>query len=400
MHDEPQFRFASLSVVDRNIDHLLRDVSREMLDRLGEHVDLALVFASRHFTAHGAGLALNLRRAIGARVMIGCCAEGVIGPRHEIEEEPALAVVAAQLPGVDLQPFFIRSKDLLEIAQDPRRLHEFYEPAYGTRCFVMIADPFTTPTDGLLDAFNLNAEGVPIIGGLASGARQPGDNVLFMNEEAMREGVVGVGFSGPIQVDVIVSQGCRAIGPVYEVTDARNNVIDSLGGESPLERIGELLESLDEDDRALLHNGLFIGRAIDPGKEALGRGDFLIRGVLGADSRSGAIAIGDTIATGERVQFHLRDARTAREDLEMMLSPHALFGEPSGAFLFSCNGRGTHLYSEPDGDISAINGFFRGIDVAGFFCAGEIGPIGGKNFLHGHTASLALIRPAAKNPRK
>jgi small ligand-binding sensory domain FIST len=190
------------------------------------------------------------------------------------------------------------------------------------------------------------------------------------------------------------------VGPVFEVTDATHNIIGSLEGESPLERIGDLLESLDESDRELLRNGLFIGRAIDPRKETLGRGDFLIRGVLGADSKSGAIAIGDVVAAGERVQFHLRDANTAREDLEMMLSPHAFFGEPSGAFLFSCNGRGTHLYSEPDGDISAINSFFRGIDVAGFFCAGEIGPIGGRNFLHGHTASLALIRPAAKELRR
>jgi small ligand-binding sensory domain FIST len=400
MDVEPRIRFASVSVVDRNVDNLLRDVSRAMLDRLGEHVDLALVFPSRHFAAHAAGLAVNLRRAIGARVMVGCCAEGVIGPRHEIEDEPALAVVAAQLPGVDLQPFFIPSRDLLSLAGDPSRLHDFYKPSYGTSFFVMLADPFTTPMDGVLDAFNKNCEGVPIIGGMASGARQPGESVLFINEEAVREGVVGVGFNGPIQVDVIVSQGCRPIGPVFEVTNATNNIIDSLEGESPLERIGDLLENLDESDRDLLHNGLFIGRAIDPKKEPLGRGDFLIRGVLGADSRSGAIAVGDMIAAGERVQFHLRDARTAREDLEMMLSPHALFGEPSGAFLFSCNGRGTRLYSEPDGDISAINGFFRGIDVAGFFCAGEIGPIGGRNFLHGHTASLALIRPAARETRR
>jgi small ligand-binding sensory domain FIST len=234
---------------------------------------------------------------------------------------------------------------------------------------------------------------------MVSGARQPGESVLFMNDRVMHEGVVGLAFSGPIGVDIIVSQGCRPIGPVFEVTAATNNVIDALGEESPLERIGDLLDELDEDDRQLLHNGLFIGRAIDSSKETLGRGDFLIRGVIGADNQSGAIAIGDVIETGERVQFHLRDARTAREDLEMMLSPHSLFDDPSGAFLFSCNGRGTHLYQEPDGDISAITGFFRGLDVAGFFCAGEIGPVGGKNFLHGHTASLALIRPETKDPK-
>ena len=392
-----QFKFASISVQDDSVDRVLSAVSKQMIDRLGEHVDLALVFPSSHFLRHAADLGVNLRRAIGARVMIGCCSEGVIGPDHEIEDEPAVAVVAAQLPGVGVQPFHIGGNDALELAREPSKFGEYFQPARDTRGIVMVADPFSTPMERILDAFNFYCEGVPIIGGLASAARQPGENCLFMNDTVVKNGLVGVGLSGPVQLDVIVSQGCRPIGPVFQVTDAKNNIIDSLEGVPPMERIGEVLEALSEEDRELLRNGLFIGRAIDSKREALGRGDFLIRGVMGADSRTGAIAIGDMIQNGERVQFHLRDARTAREDLEMMLTPHALFGAPSGAFLFSCNGRGTHLYDEPDGDISAINSFFHGIDLAGFFCAGEIGPVGGKNFLHGHTASLALIRPAGRS---
>jgi small ligand-binding sensory domain FIST len=391
-----QFKFASISVQDESVDRVLSAVSKLMIDRLGEHVDLALVFPSSHFLRHASGLGANLRRAIGAKVMIGCCSEGVIGPDHEIENEPAVAVVAAQLPGVGVQPFHISGHDAMELASEPSRFGQHFQLSRDTRGIVMMADPFSTPMERMLDAFNFYCEGVPIIGGLASAARQPGDNRLFMNDIVLKDGLVGVGLSGAVQLDVIVSQGCRPIGPVFEVTASNNNIIDSLEGVPPMERIGDVLEALSEEDRELLRNGLFIGRAIDSRREALGRGDFLIRGVLGADSRTGAIAIGDMIKNGERVQFHLRDARTAREDLEMMLTPHALFGSPSGAFLFSCNGRGTHLYDEPDGDISAINSFFRGIDLAGFFCAGEIGPIGGKNFLHGHTASLALIRPAGR----
>jgi small ligand-binding sensory domain FIST len=393
-------KFASISVTGDNVDDLLRAVSTEILERLGEHADLALVFPSVHFAPRAEGMVADLKRAIGARVMIGCTGEGVIGPAHEIEGQPALAVVAAQMPGVDVEPFALPKSDLLSIALNPSTLLKHYEPPFDTRFMVMLADPFSAPMDGVLNAFNRECDNIPIIGGMASGARQPGETALIINDRVMREGLVGVSFVGPIQADIIVSQGCRPIGSVFEVTSAQNNVIDSLEGESPLARIQSLLDELDDEDRDLLQNGLFIGRAIDPRKETLGRGDFLIRGVLGVDSGTGAIAVGDVIQPGERVQFHLRDARTAREDLEMMLSPHALFGEPSGAFLFSCNGRGTHLYNEPDGDISAIRGFFHGIDVAGFFCAGEIGPIGGRNFLHGHTASLALIRPAQPDPHE
>lgn len=392
-------KFVSLSVTGENVDEILRDVSRAVLDRLGEHADFALVFPSAHFAPQAESLVLNLKRAIGARVMLGCTGEGVIGPAHEIEEQPAVAVVAARLPGVGVEPFAIPKSALINIALNASLLGKYYAPPVDTRFVVMLADPFSAPMDGVLDAFNQECDGVPIIGGMASGARQPGETVLIMNDRVIREGLVGVSFIGPIQADIIVSQGCRPIGAVFEVTESKNNVIDSLGGESPLVRIQAMLDELDDDDRDLLRNGLFIGRAIDSRKDALGRGDFLIRGVLGVDSRTGAIAVSDVIDPGERVQFHLRDARTAREDLEMMLSPHALFGEPSGAFLFSCNGRGRRLYEEPDGDISAIRGFFHGIDLAGFFCAGEIGPIGGKNFLHGHTASLALIRPSAPDPR-
>ena len=392
-----QFKFASISVQDESVDRVLSAVSHQVIDRIGEHVDLALVFPSTHFVKHAAELGLKLRGAIGARVMIGCCAEGVIGPEHEIENEPAVAIIAAQLPGVGVHPFHIDGRDALELARTPARFSEFVKPAPDTRGMVMMADPFSTPMERVLDAFNIQCAGLPIIGGLASAARQPEGNRLFMNDTVFKDGLVGVGLSGPVQLDVIVSQGCRPIGPVFEVTGAKENIIESLEGVPPMERIGDVLESLDESDRELLRNGLFIGRAIDSTRENLGRGDFLIRGVMGADSRTGAIAIGDMIEKGERVQFHLRDARTAREDLEMMLTPHALFGTPSGAFLFSCNGRGTHLYEEPDGDISAINSFFHGIELAGFFCAGEIGPVGGKNFLHGHTASLALIRPAGRD---
>ncbi|MGD8413604.1 MAG: FIST N-terminal domain-containing protein, partial [Candidatus Latescibacterota bacterium] len=356
-------------------------------------IDLMFVFPSAHHAESAHKLLDRFSSVISPKVLVGCTGEGVIGTNHEVEGESAIAVVAARLPGVELHPFALLPREIHDLASNPRTAPESIKTGADTRAFIMLADPFSAHMDGLLKAFNTAFPGIPIIGGMASGARSPGESALFMNDHTYRQGVVGVALAGPITVDTIVSQGCRPVGPVFEVTDGDANVIKKLDDKPAMAQVQELIEELSEDDKMLLTNGLFVGRAIDSSREMYGRGDFLVRGVVGIDRKTGAIAIGDFVDKGESVQFHLRDADTAREDLEMMLTPHSLFGAPSGAVLFSCNGRGTRLYDHPNGDISAINSFFEDLPIAGFFCAGEIGPIGGQNFLHGHTASLALIRP-------
>jgi len=237
-----------------------------------------------------------------------------------------------------------------------------------------------------------------MVGGMASGGSTPGGNTLLLNDRAFNAGAVGVALSGDLQIDVIVSQGCRPFGPTFTVTQVEGNVISGLNDQPPLAQIHQLIEQLAEKDRELLRNGLFVGRSIGAAQGSLGRGDFLIRTFMGADRENGSIVVGDYLRTGETIQFHLRDQNTAKEDLEMMLMPQTFDLPPSGGLLFSCNGRGTRLYDHPDGDISTIQSVLGGVSIAGFFCAGEIGPIGGKNFLHGHTASMALFRPCAECP--
>jgi small ligand-binding sensory domain FIST len=272
--------------------------------------------------------------------------------------------------------------------------HEINAPP-ETRLFVILADPFTTPMDAVLEAFNTYYPELPLIGGMASGSQRAGGNALLFNDHVLNNGAVGVALAGAFEVDVIVSQGCRPVGRPFTVTSARENVIYGLEDHPPLEWIKDLVESMPSDDRMLLSNGLYIGRAVGTDRNSLGRGDFLIRGVMGLDQETGVMVVGDYIEEGELVQFHLRDATTAEEDLEMMLAPQLFFDPPCGGFLFSCNGRGTRLYDYPNGDISTIQKIIGDVNLAGFFCAGEIGPIGRKNFLHGHTASLALFRPLA-----
>ncbi len=389
-------QFASSLSLESDLKKAALEVADEIERAIGKGpIDLMFVFPSRHHAGEAQKLLDRFRDVLSPRVLIGCTGEGVIGSCREVEGDRAIAVVAARLPGVQLHPFALSPLEIHEVAERPRMLPSVIAAGdiVETRAFFMVADPFSAHMDGLLGAFNTAFPGVPVIGGMASGARAPGETAMFMNGHICHEGVVGVALDGPVSVDVIVSQGCRPVGPLLEVTEGDANVIKQLGGKPAMTQIQELIEELSDDDKVLLSNGLFVGRAIEPSKEMYGRGDFLIRGMVGIDRKTGSIAIGDFVEAGEFVQFHLRDADTAKEDLEMMLTPHSLFGAPSGAVLFSCNGRGTRLYDHPDGDISAINSFFDDLPMAGFFCAGEIGPIGGRNFLHGHTASLALIRP-------
>ncbi|MDM7915876.1 MAG: FIST N-terminal domain-containing protein, partial [Candidatus Eisenbacteria bacterium] len=367
--------------------------------RTGE-TDLAVAFFSPDFGPHAATLAREIRRRLSPRVLIGCAAEGVIGEDREIEGGTGISLLAGRLPEVELTGFLIDPADWHGLLEPAEELRAALHAPIGTRLFLLVADPFSVPIDALLARFNLTFPGIPVPGGMASGANAPGRGIPLYDDKVFRRGAVGISLAGDFDVDAIVSQGCRPIGPIYTVTAADENEIRTLDGAKPLELLEEIVEELSDEDRELLRNGLFVGRAIGSRPEGPGRGDFLVRGVMDLDRESGSISIGDYVDEGDVVQFHLRDAETAREDLQMMLSLPALIGAPSGGLLFSCNGRGTRLYDRPNGDISTIQDALGGIPMAGFFAAGEIGPIGGKNFLHGHTASIALLRPRKAKEEK
>lgn len=386
--------------VEAAVNDLVEQVNAQVLVRQEEAqpagwLDLAIVFVSAHFTPAIRQIVEDIRAKLQPDLVLGCSAEGVIWREQEIEGMPAIALVAAHLPGVQVSPFMLQPTDTdwPKLLLDSDEFHRAVDAPQDTRLFILLGDPFSTPMADVLEAFNLNYGGIPVVGGMASGALRPLGNTLWVNEQLTQEGAVGVALAGAVDVDVIVSQGSRPIWRPFKVSSAHSNVIFSLEGRPPLAWIQDLISELTEEDRLLLQNGLFVGRSIKPGQETLGRGDFLIRGVIGVDQQNGAIAIGDSIMDGETIQFHLRDALTAKEDLEMMLITQAFRQPPSGALLFSCNGRGTRLYDHPNGDISVIQASLKGMHLAGFFCAGEIGPIGEANFLHGNTASLAIFRP-------
>lgn len=388
-----QLQFFSAVTKEKDPEQAVELLVEQVQTQQGEHsLDLLLLFLSAHFTNFGQQIADGLCTALKPRVLLGCTAENVICEDTEIEGEPAISLVAARLPEVTLTPFSLQPSEWHVFLLNQEEFRRAVGAPQDTQLFILLVDPFSTPVDDVLEAFKLAYPEIPAVGGLASGALRPQGNLLMLNDQATRDGLVGVALGGPIDIDLIVSQGCRPIWDPMTITSSRKNVIFELEGRPALLQLQELIPELSDEDRALLQNGLFIGRSIVPDDENPGQGDFLIRGVIGLDWENGAIAVGDIVQDGEVIQFHLRDAFTAQEDLEMRLIPQMFREAPGGALLFTCNGRGLRLYNYPNGDVSVIQRSLGNTPLAGFFCAGEIGPVGGQNFVHGHSAVLAVFR--------
>jgi small ligand-binding sensory domain FIST len=324
--------------------------------------------------------------------MGGVSARGVVTREHEIEQGVALSVIAARLPGVTVAPLVMMQEVWSEPVADDAAFDMIAPGMRGAELILFAGDPFSLDVERILGLFHKHVPGSRIVGGLASAGVRPQSNTLFLNDWTTHEGGFALALHGALRADVIVSQGCAPVGPPLDVTHVEGHVIVTLDGLPALERIEQVLRELPEAERERLREGLYVGR---PARgDATGRGDYLIRNLLGADRERGAIAVADTIGLREKIRLHVRDARAATEDLEMLLSPQAFDTAASGALLFACNGRGRMLFGEPDRDIVTLQESLNSpVPVAGMFCAGEVGPVGEKNFLHGHTASIAIIRP-------
>ena len=383
-------RFASFISSDESTDGAVDEVI-ESARAAGIDPDVLFVFFTGHHCPESERMVEKLWLELDPQVAVGCSAEGVIGADQEIERAPGLSILVGQLPGVRIHPFHIATDNWRQMLTNPQELIERIGHGPDSRAIIAFGDPFTTPTNQLLPLLDSVAPSAPLIGGMASAARQPGENILVRNDETYSEGMVGLTLSGPIAVDTIVSQGCRPIGGSFVITKAHDNIVETLGGKPALVALRDTVNNLSEQDQQLLRNGLLVGRAISEYRERFARGDFLVRNIIGADQNTGSISLADFVRVGQTIQFHVRDAATADEDLTLMLDPQKEKTAPAAALLFSCNGRGMNLFDQPCHDVSAARSALR-TAVAGFFAAGELGPVGGKNFIHGHTASMALLR--------
>ncbi|MDP9256454.1 MAG: FIST C-terminal domain-containing protein [Actinomycetota bacterium] len=342
--------------------------------------DLVALFCA----AEHSELAHDLAEAISdlapdAALIGACAADGVIGAGREQQGGPALALLAATLPaGARVTPFHT----LVGEGHDGPELVGFPVPPAGA-LVVALADPHSTPVEQLIEGLG----GTPMLGGFA-GLGGHGAARLFTNGGCAEEGAVGIVLEG-LPLTAIVSQGARPIGPELVVTAAEGNLVLELAGKPALERVQQVVEELSLTDRLLLDNGLLIGLVIDENRPEHDLGDFLVRGVLGADSETGALAIGDVPRVGQTVRLHVRDAQSATRELDELLGRQEA-ASGSAALLFSCNGRGRNMFAQPDHDAGAVARLLGSDAVAGCFCQGELGPVGGRTFVHGFTASVAL----------
>ena len=396
----------------------LESVIAQVVDRLQKSLtatpDLGLVFISSAYASEYSRLMPLLRERLSVPVLIGCGGSGIIGMNsqgeaQEIEGEPALSVSLAHLPDSKVHAFHIPGDGLPDLDSPPNAWVDLIDVSPEEEPhFILLADPFSGVND-LLQGLDFAYPGSIKVGGLTSAGAMGVQSALFCNYKLYREGVVGVALSGNIILEAIVAQGCRPIGQTYQVMACERNIVLELAAQDsieetssdlesrrPLEVLRDLIQNLSETDRQLAQHSLFVGVARDEFKQKLGHGDFLIRNLLGVDPRVGAIAIGDRLRPGQRIQFHLRDARTSEEDLELLLHGYQKeenhTTEAAGALMFSCLGRGEGLYGKPDFDSQLFRRYLNNIQLSGFFCSGEIGPVGNSTFLHGYTSVFGICR--------
>jgi small ligand-binding sensory domain FIST len=391
----------------------------EVVDRLQQSLtadpDLGLVFISSAYASEYSRVMPLLQARLSVPVLIGCGGSGIIGmnPQGEVKElegEPALSLSLAHLPDVNVHAFYIPADNLPDLDSPPDAWVELIGvPPQEQPQFILLAEPFSSGVNDLLQGLDFAYPGSLKVGGLASASAVGVQSGLFCNYQLYRDGIVGVALSGNIILETIVAQGCRPIGQTYQVTKGERNIVLELAVQEstemktgtaqsrpPLDILRDLIQSLSEADRQLAQHSLFVGIARDEFKQQLGHGDFLVRNLLGVDPRVGAIAIGDRVRSGQRIHFHLRDARTSEEDLELLLQDYQKEDrntkDAAGALMFSCLGRGERLYGKPDFDSRLFRRYLNKIQLGGFFCNGEIGPVGGSTFLHGYTSVFGIWR--------
>lgn len=346
---------------------------------------LAVVFLGSDYANRAEEVRATVAKSLDPEVLVGVTAQGVIADSAEIETGASLSVWAAALPGAVCTPLRYPPP------ADGTGMTVWPDVPSSTRGLVVLADPMTFPAEEFLTWVQQSRPGLTVSGGLASGSTRGGGNRLLLDDEVHTDGAVAVALGGSVRLTPLVSQGCRPVGPSYVVTRSQRNLIVELGGKPAVERIRQVYATADKADRDRMRTGLHIGLVIDEYAERHETGDFLVRPVLGADPDNAAVAVGDVVRVGQTVRLHVRDADSADEELRRLVTGLPSGTAPDAALLFTCTGRGSRMFAQPDHDAALVHEALGSVPLAGFFAAGEVGPVGGRSHLHGFTASVVAL---------
>jgi small ligand-binding sensory domain FIST len=391
-------KWASHLSTQNNIEACVDESVEAILSQMdGKSVDLTIIFVSPQFKDKYKDIPKLIRDRISSRHFLGCSGGGIIGGGKEAEQQAAFSITCANLPDVEIQGIHTDTMKLPDQDTAPSVWREWLGvDVEKNPSFIFLADPFSFQGEEFLAGVDFAYPNSSKVGGLASGAQAQGGNALYLNDKIHNNGLIGLALSGNIGMDTIVAQGCRPIGEPVKVSKCDGTLLTGMDGQPPLELLQSVYEGLDENDKSLVQTSLFLGIEMDPLKDNPQQGDFLIRNIMGVEREIGGIHVGTLLREGQLVQFHLRDKAMSAEDLKLMLTRYKAnknFKNTSGALLFSCLGRGQYLYGKPNHDADMFRDHIGDIPLGGFFCNGEIGPVGKTTFLHGYTSSFGIFHP-------
>ncbi len=380
----------------RPLAALIGECSEQIRSQFDDEApDLVVAFVSPHFIEEYDQVMPIIMDGLKTSHFIGCSASGLIGGGHEVEQKPAVAMTAAILPDVVIRTFHLVNPDLPDTDASPQRWHDTVGVApEDNPHFILLPDPFSFRIDSLVQGLDYAFPTATKIGGLISGAKRPGQNALWIQDKLYRNGAVGAALYGNVVVDPIVAQGCKPIGKQLRVTKCDRNIVFELDGKPAVNALHDMVQGLGEIEQALVRESLFIGIAMNEFRSSHKAGDFLVRTIIGIEPNLGALVVSESMREEQTVQFHVRDAATSADDLRLLLKGYRdeHSEQAQGALMFSCLGRGEHLYGMSNHDSECFRQYMGSVPLSGFFCNGEIGPVGGTTFLHGYTSSFGIFR--------
>jgi small ligand-binding sensory domain FIST len=385
-------KFSNALITNANWSDEVGKSCQAIIEDIVVSPDIAIVFVSPHFADEFQDIADAIQETLQPRNMIGCVGDSIVSGGREIEGDPAITIWAAALPDTKIET----ARLLLERVPDRGFISGTEELPFDQitereeSALIVLGEPFSFPADLLLSQLAADYPELRVIGGMASGFQQPGKNLVLVNGTVYCEGAAGLLIDGGVKVHSVVSQGCRPIGDRTIVTKVEQNLILELGGKPAMQVLEEMFIRLPTSDHDLMSKGFFLGRVISEYQDDYEMGDFLIRNVMSMDNERRAVVVNDYFQVGQTVQFQVRDEETASNELRQLLKKTDS-AEIRGGLVFTCNGRGTKLFAEPDHDAGVIRETVGEIPLAGFFAQGEIGPVGRENHMHGYTASVLLF---------